>query len=130
MAFTSQSLLGTRTMSLQLKRVYDPPARKDGERVLVDRLWPRGISKEEARIDLWLKEIAPSEALRRWFNHDPKKWPEFKARYFRELAAHRESVEALARKARRHVVTLVFGAHDEKFNNAVALKDFLRRRKK
>ncbi|BAU48906.1 uroporphyrin-III methyltransferase [Sulfurifustis variabilis] len=116
-------------MAIQLKRAYVAPASGDGERILIDRLWPRGVSKDEARIDIWLKELAPSDGLRRWFNHDPARWPEFKARYFRELASHRELLAAISRRARRGRVTLVYGAKDEKHNNAVALRELLRRRK-
>lgn len=112
-------------MSIYLKRAYDKPASSDGQRVLVDRLWPRGISKSTAKIDLWLKDIAPSSQLRKWFGHDPAKWPEFKARYFRELASHTDGLRELARKARTGRVTLVFAAKDEKFNNAVAIKEYL-----
>jgi uncharacterized protein YeaO (DUF488 family) len=115
-------------MAIQLKRAYDPPGSRDGERILVDRLWPRGLSKDKARIDDWLKDLAPSDALRRWFNHDSDKWAEFKARYFRELTAHRELVAMLNRKARKGAITLVYGARDEKHNNAVALREYLRHR--
>lgn len=115
-------------MAIQLKRAYEPPAPGDGERILVDRLRPRGVSKEAARIDLWLKGLAPSDRLRRWFDHDPERWPEFKSRYFRELAAHRETIATLARKARRGRLTLVYGARDDRHNNAVALREYLRRR--
>jgi len=93
----------------------------------VDRLWPRGLSKKTARIDLWLKDIAPGTALRQWFAHDPQKWPEFKKRYFRELAKQPEAVKQLRSLARQGTVTLVFGARDEKYNNAVALKQYLSR---
>lgn len=112
-------------MTIQLKRAYDAPEKEDGYRVLVDRIWPRGISKEVARLDEWMKKVAPSSELRRWFGHDPDKWPEFKARYFRELEAKAEEVEALAEKARSQNLTLVFGAKDEEHNNAVALKEYL-----
>ncbi len=112
-------------MSIHLKRAYDKPASDDGERILVDRLWPRGLSKSEAGIDLWLKDIAPGSTLRKWFNHDPKKWHEFKTRYFRELATHADVIELLAAKARTGRVTLVFAARNEEFNNAVAIKEYL-----
>jgi uncharacterized protein YeaO (DUF488 family) len=113
-------------MAIKLKRAYDPPAPDDGLRVLVDRLWPRGVSKNSARIDLWLKEIAPSAALRKWFGHDPEKWNKFQTRYFRELRERREAVEELVEHVRRGTVTLVYGAKDEEHNDAVALKEFLR----
>ncbi len=112
-------------MSIHLKRAYEKPAANDGQRILVDRLWPRGVTKDEAKIDLWLKEIAPGSALRKWFNHEPEKWPEFKTRYFRELATHVDDLEMLATKAKRSRVTLVFAAKNEEFNNAVAIKEYL-----
>ena len=112
-------------MSIQVKRVYDPPAKADGYRVLVDRLWPRGLTKQEARIDQWLKEIAPSTSLRKWFKHDPDKWKEFKKRYAAELDDQREHVKQLVRAARKQTVTLLFGAKDTEHNNAVALKEYL-----
>jgi uncharacterized protein YeaO (DUF488 family) len=112
-------------MSIHLKRAYDAPAANDGYRVLVDRLWPRGISKEDLKIDLWLKEIAPSDDLRKWFGHDPEKWDEFKQRYFRELDDQPDVVKQLVDKVDQGRVTLVFAAKDEEFNNAVALKEFL-----
>jgi uncharacterized protein YeaO (DUF488 family) len=113
-------------MAIRLKRAYEPPAPDDGYRVLVDRLWPRGVSKKAARVDLWLKEIAPSVALRKWFSHDPAKWSKFRARYSRELEQKREAVEQLMEHVRRGTVTLVYGAKDEEHNDAVALKEFLR----
>lgn len=94
-------------------------------RVLVDRLWPRGLSKDAARVDLWLKDIAPSDALRKWYGHDPARWDEFRRRYFAELEAHRERLEELKERARRGRVTLLFGARDEARNNAVALRQYL-----
>lgn len=115
-------------MSIHIKRAYDKPARNDGQRVLVDRLWPRGVSKSEARIDLWLKDIAPDSKLRKWFNHDPGRWREFKVRYFRELAAHADALQKLVTKSRAGRVTLVFAAKNEEFNNAVAIKEYLEKR--
>ena len=107
---------------VRLKRAYETPVSDDGLRVLVDRLWPRGLSREKARVDLWLKEVAPSDALRRWFNHDPKKWPEFKRRYRAELAAHSEPLAQLRRLARDNArLTLLFSARDPNHNNAVVL---------
>jgi uncharacterized protein YeaO (DUF488 family) len=114
-------------MSIHLKRAYNAPATSDGYRVLVDRLWPRGISKEGIKIDLWLKEIAPSDDLRKWFGHDPEKWNEFKKRYFKELDDRPDVVKQLADKVNQGPVTLVFAAKDEEFNNAVAIKEFLQR---
>lgn len=113
-------------MQLHLKRVYEPPAGKDGLRILVDRLWPRGLKKEKAAIDLWLKEIAPSAALRKWFGHDPEKWPEFRRRYRAELEAKTEEIEQLRKFGGNKRVTLVFGAKDEDHNQAVVLKEFLK----
>jgi uncharacterized protein YeaO (DUF488 family) len=115
-------------MSLQIKRAYEPVAASDGERILVDRLWPRGLSKKAAAIDHWAREVAPSTALRRWFAHDPAKWREFQRRYAAELRAVGPAVQALAARARRDRVTLVYGAKDEEHNDAVALRDYLRRR--
>jgi uncharacterized protein YeaO (DUF488 family) len=114
-------------VSVQLKRVYDAPAKSDGRRVLVDRIWPRGLTKREARIDEWLKEIAPSTKLRKWFAHDPARWKEFKKRYAAELDEQRDQVEHLARAAKQRTVTLLFGAKDTEHNNAVALKDYIAR---
>ena len=112
-------------MSVQTKRVYDKPARADGRRVLVDRVWPRGLRKNEAQIDDWLKEIAPSTRLRKWFGHDPARWKEFKKRYAEELENHCEQMEQLAREARKRTTTLLFGAKDCEHNNAVALKEHI-----
>jgi uncharacterized protein YeaO (DUF488 family) len=113
---------------LRLKRVYEPPAKADGHRILVDRLWPRGLSKKTAAVDEWLKEIAPSTELRRWFQHDPKKWPEFQKRYRRELRAHNAVLREIVDRATRHTVTLLYGARDESHNDAVVLAAVLRRR--
>lgn len=115
-------------MTLKVKRVYRDAAKDDGFRVLVDRVWPRGVRKESAAVDLWLKELAPSTGLRKWFAHDPRKWPEFKARYFRELDDNPEPVARLAEAAARKNLCLVFSAKDEKHNNAVALKEYLEER--
>ncbi len=115
-------------MSIHIKRVYVAPAKEDGFRVLVDHLWPRGVKKEAAAIDEWLKAIAPSTELRKWFGHDPEKWEEFKRRYFSELDENRETVAQLAKKAKTEKVTLVFSAKEERFNNAVALKEYLENR--
>ncbi len=110
---------------LTLKRAYEPPSPEDGFRVLVERLWPRGLKKEEVALDLWLKEIAPSPELRQWFAHDPGKWEEFCRRYWAELAVRPEAVDLLKEKLRQGKVTLVYGSKDEAHNAAVALKKFL-----
>lgn len=115
-------------MPFRLKRVYDPPSAADGRRILIDRLWPRGLSKSRARLDDWLKEAAPSDGLRRWFGHDPKKWPLFKRRYFIELK-NQPAVQTLRRLGRRRRVTLLFAARDLSFNNAAALREFLENRR-
>lgn len=115
-------------MSIRLKRVYDAPAKADGRRVLVDRIWPRGLTKRKARVDEWLKEIAPSTELRKWFAHDPARWKEFKKRYTAELDDQGDQVEHLARAAKQRTVTLLFSAKDTEHNNAVALKDYIARR--
>ncbi|MBT1073751.1 DUF488 domain-containing protein [Geobacter grbiciae] len=110
---------------LRIKRIYDPPAPEDGTRVLVDRLWPRGISKDEARIDEWLKEIAPSDNLRKWFGHDPARWEEFRERFRRELEAKAEILDHLRTLTEKGTVTLLFAAKDVEHNNAVVLKEML-----
>ena len=114
-------------LSVKVKRVYDDPSAEDGLRILVDRLWPRGLKKEAAKLDEWLKEIAPSNELRKWFGHDPDRWEEFKARYFHELDQQSEAIHKLKEKASSENVTLLFAAHDETYNNAVALKEYLER---
>ena len=110
---------------IKLKRAYDGPSPDDGPRFLVERLWPRGVKKESLRLDAWLKDVAPSDGLRRWFGHDPKKWGEFQRRYFHELDENREAWEPILKAARRARVTLVYSARDTEHNNAVALKDYL-----
>ncbi len=112
-------------MSISVKRVYEPAAKADGYRVLIDRLWPRGLKKEAVSLDLWAKELAPSTALRQWFGHDPALWDGFRHRYASELDALAEHWQPLAERAARHHVTLLFGARDEEHNNAVALKAYL-----
>ena len=112
-------------MGIQLKRAYDPPAKGDGFRVLVDRMWPRGLSKDVLKLDLWLKEVGPSTALRKWFNHDPAKWDEFRTRYFQELDAHTNEVRMLRDKMRAGPVTILFGSKEQRFNNAVVLNEYL-----
>jgi uncharacterized protein YeaO (DUF488 family) len=112
-------------MDLRTRRVYDPPARSDGYRVLVDRIWPRGVSKEDARLDAWIKEVAPSDGLRKWYGHDPDRWPEFKEEYFAELRKNAEPVRRILDMAEEKRVTLLFGAKDEERNNAEALREYL-----
>lgn len=110
---------------IRMKRAYEPPAADDGARILIDRLWPRGVSKQTLALDQWLKEIAPSTELRQWFGHDPALWPEFRKRYAAELRTHADLVESLRAMARKGVVTLVYSAHDEAHNDAVVLQEFL-----
>jgi len=110
---------------IQLKRVYEKPSRTDGVRVLVDRLWPRGLTKEHAAVDLWLKDVAPSTELRQWFRHDPAKWKEFQARYRKELKGKKDALKQLKEKCQQHTVTLVYAARDEEHNEALVLKSVL-----
>jgi uncharacterized protein YeaO (DUF488 family) len=110
---------------LQLKRVYDPPSVEDGYRVLVDRLWPRGLKRAASHVDLWLKDIAPSDDLRRWFGHNPARWTKFQARYSKELAAQEPLWRPLLERSRKDRVTLLYAARDVQRNNAAALKSFL-----
>ena len=112
-------------MNIQIKRVYADAAAGDGKRILIDRLWPRGLTKEEAKIDLWLKDLAPSGELREWFGHDPEKWVEFQKRYTKELEANDAAVSQLRGELKAGQATLLYGAKDEEHNNAVVLKDFL-----
>ncbi len=115
-------------MAVRLKRAYEPAEPADGYRVLVDRLWPRGVAKEAARLDEWARELAPSDELRRWFGHDPAKFAEFRRRYRAELAAREEKLRELRRRARRGTVTLVYAARDPEHNDAVVLAELLRER--
>lgn len=110
---------------VHLKRVYDPASPADGTRVLVDRLWPRGLSKAKAKIDLWLKEVAPSTELRKWFGHDPQRWDEFRHRYIEELKQHPEDLAKLRELASKGPLTLLYAARDEQHNDAVVLRDVL-----
>jgi uncharacterized protein YeaO (DUF488 family) len=116
-------------MNIQLKRVYETPEPSDGTRILVERLWPRGLTRTKAKIDLWLKEIAPSHELRMWFGHDPERWEEFQKRYWKELDDRPQELAELRSHARSGRVTLVFAARDEQQNSAVALKAYLQRRR-
>ncbi len=110
---------------IHLRRIYDNPGAEDGFRVLVDRLWPRGLTREKLAADLWLKEIAPSPGLRRWFGHDPERWEEFRRRYIVELGRQPELVEQLRERARKSPLTLLYAARDEIHNQAVVLKEYL-----
>ena len=112
---------------LNLKRVYEASHKDDGTRILVDRLWPRGLTKEKAKVDLWLKEIAPSTELRKWFGHDPKKWRSFRKRYETELKDHADEIKLLKSKVKEGTVTLIYGARDQEHNEALVLKQFLER---
>jgi uncharacterized protein YeaO (DUF488 family) len=111
--------------NIRLKRAYEPPDKSDGTRILVDRLWPRGVSKAEARLDEWIKEIAPSAELRTWFGHDPERWDEFRRRYRAELALHSETLKDLHRRARAGRITLVYSAKDQIHNDAVVLRNVI-----
>ncbi len=112
-------------MDIRTKRVYEAPQAEDGMRVLVDRIWPRGMSKERLKADMWLKEAAPSTALRRWFGHERSKWEEFKQRYYSELEAKPEVVARLLEEASKGRLTLLYSAHDAEYNQAVALREYL-----
>jgi len=112
-------------MKIGIKRVYEKNAKSDGIRILVDRLWPRGLSKEKARIDFWAKDISPSAELRQWYKHDPAKWMEFKKRYFKELSNNSEGVKDLLQYVRKGNVTFVYSSKDQHINNAVALKEYV-----
>lgn len=109
-------------MDIKIKRVYAEPSDEDGWRILVDRLWPRGLTKEKARVDLWLKEIAPSTELRKWFDHDPSKWDEFQKRYLSELKENKDAIQTLKDQLKKGKVTLVYGAKDQEYNDAVVLQ--------
>lgn len=111
--------------NIKLKRAYDDVHSGDGTRILVDRLWPRGVSKVDAAIDLWAKDIAPSTGLRKWFGHNPDRWPEFRRRYSEEMRQHRERLDELRALAQRGRITLVFAAHDSAHNDAVVLREIL-----
>jgi len=115
-------------MKIQMKRVYDEPSDTDGTRILIDRLWPRGVSKAKAKVDLWLKAIAPSTPLRQWFGHDPGKWEEFKKRYKDELDDNSEAVAQLRALLAQGTVTLLYGAKDKDHNDAVVLQEYVEKR--
>jgi uncharacterized protein YeaO (DUF488 family) len=115
---------------IQVKRVYEKPSRKDGVRILVDRLWPRGLTKERAAVKLWLKDVAPSSELRKWFGHDPAKWKEFQVRYRKELRQKKDALNLLKQKSDDRTVTLVYGARDEQHNEALVLRKIVEGRKR
>lgn len=116
-------------MPLKLKRAYESPSADDGHRVLIDRLWPRGVTKEKAKVDEWLRDLAPSTELRKWFGHDPEKWTEFRRRYTAELKPQKDTIRALAVRSKKEAVTLLFGAKDEAHNNAVVLAELMKKAK-
>jgi uncharacterized protein YeaO (DUF488 family) len=112
-------------MEIKIKRAYESPSDNDGYRILVDRLWPRGISKDTAKVEFWPKELAPSTELRRWYGHDPEKWSEFKSRYFAELDDNPELVNEVLEYVRKGTVTFVYSSKEQRLNNAVALKEYI-----
>lgn len=112
-------------MKIKIKRVYEEPEKQDGERILVDRLWPRGLTKEKANLNMWLKDIAPSTELRKWFGHESEKWDEFKKRYVKELKENKEQVSILKNEMKKETVTLLYGARDQEHNEAIVLKEFI-----
>ena len=114
-----------RDVNIKIKRVYEHPKQEDGMRILVDRLWPRGLTKKKASVDLWLKDIAPSTELRKWFAHDPDKWKRFRGRYQTEIRNNHDLIKVLKQKAREGTITLIYGARDQKHNEALVLKQFL-----
>jgi len=115
-------------MKIKLKKVYDPPSKEDGARVLVERLWPRGIKKEDLKMDAWLKNLAPSTTLRKWFSHDPAKWKEFQEKYFAELDADAEALEQIKSYLAKGTTTLLYSSKDSEHNNAVSLKNYLEKK--
>ncbi|MGO9469828.1 MAG: DUF488 domain-containing protein [Isosphaeraceae bacterium] len=119
--------MSRRNATIRLKRAYEPPAEDDGTRILVERLWPRGVTKERAAIDLWLKELAPSAELRKWYSHDQTRWAEFRLRYWSELEQKAEAIRDLKRRLEEGPVTFVYAAKDEEHNSAIVLKDYLQR---
>lgn len=121
-------MVKTKTQSVRTKRIYEDPKKSDGVRILVDRIWPRGIRKEDAEIDLWLKDLAPTKELRQWFDHDPAKWPEFRKKYRSFLQADKDAqvaIEEIRKRLKTKRVTLLYAAKDEEHNNAVVLAEFL-----
>ena len=116
-------------ITIRTKRIYEEPRKGDGFRILVDRLWPRGMRRDRAQVEIWYKDIAPSDALRKWFGHDRARWNEFRRRYFKELHDKEEDIEAIIAKRPGETVTLLYGAKDEQYNNAVALREFIQQRR-
>jgi len=114
-------------MPIALKRIYEKPEVNDGKRILIDKLWPRGMKKDEATVDEWIKEVAPSDKLRKWFSHDPVKWNEFKKRYWEELKKKQEIVSKLAKECKEKKVTFLYSTKETRYNNAVALKEYLKK---
>jgi len=112
-------------MKIELKRVYEKPSTNDGYRILIDRIWPRGVTKMDAKIDEWLKDVAPSNELRKWFNHEPDKWKEFKRRYFEELNDNKKQTKNIYDRIKHQRITFVYSAKNQDFNNAVALKEYI-----
>ena len=112
-------------MKIRTKRIYETPTGSDGRRILIDRLWPRGVSKENAQIDYWAKLVSPSKDLRQWYRHDPEKWMEFRKRYFAELDANPEGIAELKAQLGSGIATLLFGSKEDRLNNATALRDYL-----
>lgn len=112
-------------MTIEIKCVYEKPMQTDGRRILVDRLWPRGLSKEDAKIDFWAREVSPTTELRRWYAHDPQRWSEFRSRYFEELDGNPEAVQELLGHVRMGTVTFVYSSKEQHLNNAVALKEYI-----
>jgi len=112
-------------MQIQLKRVYEKPSADDGKRILVERLWPRGVKKEDAHVDEWLRDLAPSNELRKWYGHDPAKWSQFIEKYWKELAKKQDTVSKLAKESHQKKVTFVFAAKEQQYNNAAALKEYI-----
>ena len=117
--------MNSKQASIRIKRVYEDPQEMDGRRILVDRLWARGLSKEKAKVDVWIKDIAPSTELRRWYGHDPHKWAEFKKRYIAELEANPENVEAILKEVHVGIVTFLYSSKEEQLNNAAVLKEYI-----
>ena len=115
-------------MKINIKRVYEPASREDGVRILVERLWPRGIKKEELQMDFWLKEIAPSTDLRKWFSHDPAKWKQFQTKYFAELNENRDVVEQIVHAHHKGTITLLYSSKDTEHNSALCLKHYLEKK--
>ena len=115
---------------IHLKRAYEKSSAEDGARILVERLWPRGLTKARAGVNLWIKDVAPSPELRKWFGHDPARWKQFKQRYWKELKEKKNDVDVLRHKAREGKVTFIYAAHDEEHNGALALKEFIEQRGK